>query len=58
MISEKLYRETTKKYKGLELGKGHNFYDEWRRIPTKERKESKRARELVEMSKKYYAQFR
>ena len=53
---EELYNKL--KASGIEGGKGHEFYEEWRKLSPIKEGELKRMREIERISVEYYSQIR
>ena len=56
ILGDELYNKL--KVSGIEGGKGHEFYEEWRKLSPIKEDELKRMREIEKMSVEYYNQVR
>ena len=56
ILGEELYNKL--KASGIEGGKGHEFYEEWRKLSPIKEGELKRMREIERISVEYYSQIR
>lgn len=56
ILGDELYNKL--KVSGIEGGKGHEFYEEWRKLSPIKEDELKRMREIEKMSVEYYNQIR